>query len=54
MKRLLITAATALLAVGLTLVPGTANAAVSSTPPPTPQLGTSGTDGSVEGVRQII
>ena len=41
---------------GLLLVPGTAAAAVSSTPPATPQIGgsnTSGTDGTVEVVRQI-
>jgi hypothetical protein len=41
---------------GLLLVPGTASAAVSSAPPATPQIGgsaTSGTDGTVEVVRQI-
>ncbi len=54
MRRILATAAAALLTAGLSLVPGTAHAAVSSNPPPTPQLGTSGTDGSVEVVRQIV
>lgn len=34
--------------------PSPASAAVSSTPAATPQLGTSGTDGSVEQVRQIV
>ena len=54
MKRVLTTALTALLVACFALVPGTAHAAVSSTPPPTPQLGTSGTDGTIERVRQII
>ena len=46
--------AAVLLLGGLLLVPGTATASVSSTPAATPQLGTSGTDGSVESVRQIV
>ena len=46
-----ITAALVLWAV--LLVPGTASARVSSTPAATPQLGTSGTDGSIEEVIQI-
>ena len=33
------------------LAPGTADAAVSSTPAPVPRLATSGTDGSVEQIR---
>jgi hypothetical protein len=45
--------ATSLLMAGLALVPGAADAAVSSTPAATPQLATSGTDGSIEQVRQI-
>ena len=45
---------TALTAGALVLVPGTAGARVSSSPAATPQLGTSGTDGSVEQVRQIV
>jgi len=48
------TTVTALVAAGLVLTPGSALAAVSSSPPPTPQLGTSGTDGTVEVVRQIV
>src|SRR4051812_28738748 len=54
MKRIL-SAATAVLAAGfVALSPGVANASVSSTPPPTPQIGTPGNDGSVEEVRQIV
>ena len=57
-RRLLVSLVSALLFLGgLLLVPGTASAAVSSTPPPTPQIGgspTSGTDGTVEVVRQIV
>jgi hypothetical protein len=56
-RRLATTLLTALLTLGgLLLVPGTASAAVSSTPPATPQIGgsaTSGTDGTVEVVRQL-
>lgn len=44
----------ALTAAMVTLLPGTASATVSSLPAATPQLGTSGTDGSVEQVRQIV
>ncbi len=54
MKRILTAGLTALLAATFAFVPGSANAAVSSNPPPTPQLGTSGTDGTVELVRQIV
>jgi hypothetical protein len=43
----------AVMSVILALWPGAANAAVSGPPPATPQLATSGTDGSVEQVRQI-
>jgi hypothetical protein len=56
-RRTVTTALAALLTLGgLLLVPGTASAAVSSAPPATPQIGgsaTSGTDGTVEVVRQI-
>lgn len=56
-RRIATTVLAALLTLGgLLLVPGTASAAVSSTPPATPQIGgsaTSGTDGTVEVVRQI-
>jgi hypothetical protein len=53
-RRLLSGAVIGLIFGALTLVPGVASARVSSTPAPTPQLGTSGTDGTVEQVRQII
>ena len=53
-RRLLAGLITALTAGALVFVPGTAGATVSSTPAATPQLGTSGTDGSVEQVRQIV
>ena len=57
MRRVVTTLLAALMTLGgLLLVPGTASAAVSSTPPPTPQVGpsgTSGTDGTVEVVRQL-
>jgi hypothetical protein len=46
--------AAGLLTWAVALAPGMANAAVSSLPPATPQLGTSGTDGTVEQVRQIV
>lgn len=49
--RTAITAALMLCAV--VFVPGTASARVSSTPAPTPQLATSGTDGSIEEVVQL-
>jgi hypothetical protein len=56
-RRTVTTALAALLTLGgLLLVPGTASAAVSYAPPATPQIGgsaTSGTDGTVEVVRQI-
>jgi len=54
MRRSLAGIVTALLAGALLLVPGTASANVSSTPALTPQLGTSGNDGSIEQVRQIV
>jgi hypothetical protein len=38
----------------LALAPGMAGAAVSSNPAATPQLGTSGTDGTIEVVRQMV
>lgn len=58
MRRRLISTvlATAFTLGGLLLVPGTAAASVSSTPPATPQIGgsaTSGTDGTIEVARQI-
>ncbi len=58
MKRRIISTvlATAFTVGGLLLVPGTAAASVSSTPPATPQIGgsaTSGTDGTIEVARQI-
>ncbi|MCW2635852.1 MAG: hypothetical protein JWQ99_2219 [Blastococcus sp.] len=53
-RRLLTGAVIALVFGALSLVPGVATARVSSTPAPTPQLGTSGTDGTVEQVHQII
>jgi hypothetical protein len=43
-----------LLTWAVALAPGIADAAISSLPATTPQLGTSGTDGSVEQVRQIV
>jgi hypothetical protein len=43
----------AVMVLGLFLGPGTGNAAVSSTPAAVPRLATSGTDGSVEQVRQL-
>jgi hypothetical protein len=43
-----------LLTWAVALAPGIANAAISSLPATTPQLGTSGTDGSIEQVRQIV
>ena len=56
-RRLVTTVMAALLTLGgLLLAPGTASAAVSSTPPATPQIGgsaTSGTDGTIEVVRQL-
>ena len=54
MRRLLTGTVIALLTAALLLVPGTASANVSSTPALTPQLGTSGTDGTIEEVRQIV
>ena len=44
---------TAVMAAVLAVWPGTAGAAVTGSPPATPQLATSGTDGSIEQVRQI-
>jgi hypothetical protein len=44
---------TAVMAAALALWPGAAQARVSATPPATPQLATSGTDGSIEQVKQI-
>ena len=52
MRRLGTTVVAALLLWGL-LVPGTAGAQVSSTPAATPQIATSGTDGTIESVRQL-
>jgi hypothetical protein len=56
-RRVVTVLVTALLTLGsLLLVPGTASAAVSSSPPATPQIGgsnTSGTDGTIEVVRQL-
>jgi len=43
-----------LLTWAVALAPGIAHAAISSLPATTPQLGTSGTDGSIEQVRQIV
>jgi hypothetical protein len=53
-RRLLTGALIALVSGALTFMPGVASAAVSSDPAPTPQLGTSASDGTVEQVRQII
>lgn len=46
--------AAGVLAGAVALAPGMAQAAVSSVPAATPQLATSGTDGSIEQVRQIV
>jgi len=55
MRRRIGTALVAGLAfLGLGFSPGVASAAVSSLPAATPQLGTSGTDGTIEQVRQIV
>lgn len=48
------TVLSALLLAAAFLAPGTANAAVSSTPAPVPRIANSGTDGSTEQVRQMI
>ena len=53
LRRLLTVSITALTAGALALVPGTATARVSSTPAATPQIATSGTDGSIEEVVQL-
>jgi hypothetical protein len=53
-RRILTAVSAALLTAGFALLPaGAAGAAVSSSPPLTPQLATSGTDGTIEVVRQI-
>jgi hypothetical protein len=55
MTRRILTAVTAGLAfLGVALAPGVASARVSSVPAATPQLGTSGTDGTIEQIRQIV
>jgi hypothetical protein len=54
MRRIATTLAAALLGWTVALAPGTAGAAVSSTPAAVPSLATSGTDGTIEQVRQIV
>src|SRR3954469_19247769 len=54
MRRLGTVAAAGLLTWAVALAPGLANAAISATPGAAPQLGTSGTDGTIEQLRQIV
>jgi|1186.fasta_scaffold20112_2 hypothetical protein len=54
MRRLGTVAAAGLLTWAVALAPGLANAAISATPGAAPQLGTSGTDGTIEQIRQIV
>ena len=53
-RKTVITLVTAALGWSLVVSPGVAAAAVSTTSAATPELGTSGTDGSIETVRQIV
>jgi hypothetical protein len=54
MRRIVTAAAAGLLMWVVALAPGMADAAVSSLPATTPQLGTSGTDGTIEQIRQMV